>query len=270
MTASTFSHRIPTLIATTLLAFCCGSGCAPQSNSAAKAPAAKGASASADTKVASPATTLDVYFVRHGETEANATGKYNSRTINALSAKGETEILQSAKLLNLVHLDQAIVSPSLRCELTAAPILRDHNLTATIWPELNECCTEHGAARNIPPTGPVRYSGPVTLPKGMENLFKIRPDGTRMVAFGNYQDGINQVKLLLQVFHAKFDSYRGSVLVVGHSANGARFMEGLLGRPLRGAIQVGNACVVHFRRTPAGKFVVVSSFGTSLKPDPKA
>src|SRR5579863_1945060 len=126
----------------------------------------------AATLAGSPAAPIvqEIYFVRHGETVANATGKYNGATLNKLSPTGEKQAAAVAKELAGVQIDAAIVSPSLRAELTAAETLREHHLKATIWPEFNECCTEHGEARKLPASKRLLKGAAVTVPSALSAI----------------------------------------------------------------------------------------------------
>src|SRR5579862_3609661 len=79
-------------------------------------------------------------FVRHGETQANATGRYDSHTLNSFSPRGQQEVAELAGKLP-ARFDRILVSPSTRAMATIAPYLRKTHQTAVIWPLLYECCT---------------------------------------------------------------------------------------------------------------------------------
>ena len=87
----------------------------------------------------------EIYFVRHGETIANATGAYNSRTIDTFSALGEKQVAFFNNQIKNRRFDAIVVSPSPRALRTIAPYLRANNLKATVWPELYECCDAHSS-----------------------------------------------------------------------------------------------------------------------------
>lgn len=199
---------------------------------------------------------VEVYFVRHGETVANATGKYNGSTLNKLSAVGEAEANAVARALKNTRFDAAWVSPSLRAELTAAPTLRDHHLVATIMPAFNECCTEHGAARLRAASKRLGRSATAQAPHELADV--LRATDERTYAPANYADGITQTKIAAKELKDAADHGRFSrILIVGHSAQGSRFLDVLLGRKPIGDIEVKNGEVFVLRMQANGNFKLV-------------
>ena len=194
------------------------------------------------------ATTTDLYFVRHGETVANATGKYNSRTINTFSAKGAAEVGALPRRLSGIRFDAVICSPSPRAIYTAASVLKADRLTATIWPEFNECCTQSRRLRSLPPHyESLRPVGKVKIPSSVASYFRLDPSDSQMFADGNYQDGLVQTRYAVRHFRSTFEGSGRTVLVVGHSGQGARFVEILLGKQPDGKIHIGNTSIYHLR-----------------------
>lgn len=176
------------------------------------------------TLVLAPAQRLT--FVRHSETVANATGKYNSKTLNVFSAHGEALVRSlTERLLKEPRPDAIYVSPSPRALRTIAPYLRRTGQKATVWPLLYECCTERPkqpAAKSFP------YGAKVTIPADVAGLFRIMPGQDRLPAPRNYGEGLAQVRLSVAEFRKKLKS--GNVMLVGHSAHGGLFLKALTGR----------------------------------------
>jgi broad specificity phosphatase PhoE len=174
-------------------------------------------------------------FVRHGETVANATGKYSDATLNVLTAKGQAQADSLVKKLP-ARFDAIYVSPAGRCILTIGPYLKATRQKATIWPELLECCQQRGAARKQP-AGPLRYGPKITIPKEYQAYFIIEPDHDRLIDSPNYQAGLRQIRMAADRIRALPAGQKS--LFVSHSIAGARLFEALTGQPNR--IKVDNA-----------------------------
>ncbi|MHB8634973.1 MAG: histidine phosphatase family protein [Fimbriimonadaceae bacterium] len=205
---------------------------------------------------------VEVYFVRHGETVSNATGHYNARSLNELTAAGAAQATSVATTLAHVAFDLAIVSPSLRAEKTAAPTLREHHLIATIWPEFNECCTEHGAARRKPASAHLGRGARVTAPSSLASLLRVDPSDNRLYAPANYADGLLQVQVAASrtralLMHVQKPRGVFRVLIVGHAAQGSRFLDSMLGRRPVGDIELKNGVIVILRAEPGKQFKLV-------------
>ena len=260
-------------VAFLVFATCIG-GCArtppPAAVSAPSRPASLG-------KAGGSGSGVEIYFVRHGETIANATGRYNGRTLNTLSATGEAQARSVAQALHGISFDAAIVSPSLRAEVTAAETLSEHGLTATIWPEFNECCTQHGAARLKSASKRLGLGTTVTVPISLASVLRIDPTDNRLYAPANYADGLVQtqiassrIRTLLGHEHKPSGVYR--LLIIGHSAQGSRFLDLLLDRKPIGDIELKNGEIVILRAVPGGAFKLSSKIDNpnqSRRVDPR-
>ena len=118
-----------------------------------------------------PVKQADLTFVRHGETVANATGKYNSRTLNTLSEKGKQGVAAlTERLKKQARFDLILVSPSERALRTIAPYLAATRQKATVWPLLYECCT---GPKQAEAKGPLKFSGKIKIPEDIARYFVI-------------------------------------------------------------------------------------------------
>lgn len=205
---------------------------------------------------------IDIYFVRHAETMANYSGHYNGKTEHEFAPSAAKSIPAVVKVLHDIPLDFAICSPQWRTMATAQPILKDHHLTATLWPELNECCNQIGAARLQPARRSILHAGPIKIDPEFQSSFRIDPQDSKWIANGNYQDGLAQIQLLVQKFKHQFDGKRVHVLVVGHGYCGGRFLESMLGMAPNGKLIPGNAVLIHLAQQPNGKFKLISMTGS--------
>lgn len=165
-------------------------------------------------------------YVRHSETVANATGKYNSRTLNTFSPKGEKLIQElTEKLLKEPRPDVILVSPSERALRTIAPYLRRVHRQAMVSPLLYECCTDRPKKPMAKSFG---YGAKITIPADLKGLFVVGPKDDRLPAPRDYGEGLAQVREFTARFNKSFTS--GRWMLVGHSAMGGVFLKGLTGK----------------------------------------
>lgn len=78
------------------------------------------------------------YFVRHGESEANAARRFAGRTDSPLTERGRQQAQAVAEALAHVHFDRIVSSPLSRCRDTALVIARRHQLPVDLEPDLAE------------------------------------------------------------------------------------------------------------------------------------
>jgi broad specificity phosphatase PhoE len=78
------------------------------------------------------------YFVRHGESEANAAHRFAGRTDSPLTERGRQQAESVAKALANVHFDRIVSSPLSRCRDTAVIIARRRQLPVDLEPDLVE------------------------------------------------------------------------------------------------------------------------------------
>jgi len=184
-----------------------------------------------------------ITFVRHGETIANATGKYSNSTLNTLTEKGNQQVELLAKTLPR-RFAGIYVSPAGRCLRTIAPYLKATGQKATIWPELLECCHQRGAERNKP-AGPLQYGPKITVPQDLKPYFVIEPGHEREISSPTYKAGLRQIDMAAERIR-KLPANE-SFLLVSHSIAGARLFEALTGKPNR--TKIDNARPITIERT---------------------
>ncbi len=181
-----------------------------------------------------------IIFVRHAETQANATGRYNSRTIDAFSDLGKKQVFRLTGELDSMRFDPILVSPSERALRTIAPYLRSHRRKAIIWPELYECCDAHTKAVKGTASLSVRYGSRLVVPSDIRDLFVVQPGHDRLPNAPSYVDGLNQIRACAARLRSEFGTSEKQVLVVGHSLMGGRLLELLEGKPMVGKIRPAN------------------------------
>lgn len=189
-----------------------------------------------------------IYFVRHGETQANATGKYNSRTVDAFSELGQKQVAGLTKTLMPMRFDAIVVSPSPRALRTIYPYLHATHQKAVIWPELYECCDAHSKTRPSLMSKGIRFGAPITLPKDIADAFVLTRGKDHFLQTNSYDDGLKQIAFAAKNLTAEFPGKR--VLVVGHSLHGGRMIELLQGKPMLGKVRPANCSITHL--TQAG------------------
>ena len=169
----------------------------------------------------------DLVFVRHGETVANATGHYNSKTLNAFSDKGQAEVdALTKRLVGMPRFQLILVSPSPRAMLTIAPYLKQTRQKATVWPLLYECCTGK-RPKDATPTS-FKLGAKIKIPSDLAPYFNVVPGADRLPVASDYRSGLAQVDASLAEFKDKFAGQR--VLLVGHSGHGGQFLHALTGK----------------------------------------
>jgi len=202
---------------------------------------------------------LRVYFARHAETIANATGRYDASTIDRLSIKGEQQVVDLTRRLDGHRFDAICVSPMLRAIQTVAPYLKDANMQAEIWPELAECAFQKN--RNLPPSPTLARGLVVRAPASFRSLIRVPAEGNRTFECANYADGLAQIRLLVKRLRMEFGGSNKTVLLVGHSIAGSRFIELLLGKEPRGRFAIANAEISCVEQLADGSFRLVELNG---------
>lgn len=174
--------------------------------------------------------TTDLIFVRHGETVANATGKYNSSTIDTFSKKGQTQVDRlTQNLLAGQGFDVILVSPSPRALNTIAPYLRAKGKQAAVWPLLYECCTTKRPSKAH--ATKFGFGVKIAVPGKIAKQFTFLPNQNRYPDPKDYNEGLAQVNMSVAEFRKKYTGKR--VLIVGHSGHGGQFLKALTGKAIR-------------------------------------
>jgi broad specificity phosphatase PhoE len=78
------------------------------------------------------------YFVRHGESEANAARRFAGRSDSPLTERGREQAKAVAEALAKVHFDRIVSSPLSRCRDTALVIARRQQLPVDLERDLVE------------------------------------------------------------------------------------------------------------------------------------
>jgi broad specificity phosphatase PhoE len=193
-------------------------------------------------------------FVRHCETVANATGRYQTSTLNAFSQKGLTQAAQLTAQLQRSSFDAILVSPSPRALKTVAPYLQRTDQKAEVWPELYECCHQKGAARQKPPSSTLPLGPQIQWPQTFDGLFSLRQDGGRLIEARNYADGIRQIQMAYRRLLSEYSGSGKTVLIVGHSIQGGKMISLLTGGR---AVQLNNAKPIRLVEIRPGHFAVL-------------
>jgi broad specificity phosphatase PhoE len=94
-----------------------------------------------------PETTL--YLVRHGESEANATGVFAGQTDSPLTERGRRQAEAVAEALATVPFDRVISSDLSRTRDTAEAIARRRGLRVEVFPELREIDVGSAAGKSF-------------------------------------------------------------------------------------------------------------------------
>ena len=168
---------------------------------------------------------LTVYFVRHAETVANATGEKTPENMNTFTGKGLAEIAQLTKALQPLPIDAVLVSPTFRTEHTVLPYLKQKDIQAEIWPELEEWHMQADpmSMRVIKEEQMIRIA-PEDAP-----YFRLRDaQADKRIVAKNYEGGLEQIHKAARLINERFGKSGKTILIVGHVNSGSRLLEVLM------------------------------------------
>lgn len=83
---------------------------------------------------------ISFYFIRHGQTEWNLTGKYQGSTDVPLTALGERQAEAAARWFGDIALDAIYTSPLVRARVTAEKLAGRKQMVLKEKPEFRELC----------------------------------------------------------------------------------------------------------------------------------
>ncbi len=140
------------------------------------------------------------YFVRHGESEANAAGRFGGRTDSPLTERGRRQAEVVAEALADTRFDRIVATPLRRSLDTAKAIAKRSGMAVEIEPDLIEIDVgdKTGAA----------WDEVASLPEWHDGGFVAWPNG----------ETLDQVlaRSLRALRHLARETPGGTVLVVGH------------------------------------------------------
>lgn len=168
---------------------------------------------------------LTVYFIRHAETVANASGETGGsgpiENHDTLTALGERQVqaLRDYLIKENINPDKIIVSPALRTQKSIEPFLSATNTTAELWVELNECCGQEPTGVPLPVVRPeVKWK--VKIEKASD-LFTFRTSDDIYYWWPqSYEEGLFMIMTARDRLLAQFSQSGKTVVIVGHAVNG--------------------------------------------------
>lgn len=193
----------------------------------------------------------EIVFVRHSETVANATGRYNPSTLNAFSKRGIQQTGKLTSALQKESFDEIVVSPSPRALKTVAPFLQRTDQVAEVWPELLECCHQKGVAKLKPPSPQIRFGPRIEWPTAFDSVFQHRFGAEQQILSPTYADGKRQINLTRDLLVSRYSGSGKKVLVVGHSIHGGILIGLMTGKPKP---RLANATPIRLTETAPGQF----------------
>lgn len=197
-------------------------------------------------------TGLELYFVRHAQTVANATGQHNKQNSGSFSDEGMSQIAELTQDLGKIRFDAILVSPTERTLYTILPYLTEQQLTATIWPELTECCWQDDHETS---GGTLQRGKAIILNTDVAPYFKFRDASSAMhYANQSYADGIAQVDEAYRLLQSNYFGSGKTILIVSHYHAGGILLSRLLGIPRTEISGPENAKLTHLRQDKNGKF----------------
>lgn len=198
----------------------------------------------------------EIVFVRHGETVANATGKYTDATVNRLTPRGVAQAAAVPERLGTESFTVIVTSPAERCRQTITPYLRAVGARAQVWPELEEVSNRilgRPGKKEPPPRAQL-----VTVEGEAARHFTVgRKEDAHHLEPRTRGEALAQVDMAVARLLALAKKPEARVLVVGHSLLGSRILEQLLGRPVEGKLVLENGAVNRLTVDARGRATLV-------------
>ncbi|MEE9405392.1 MAG: histidine phosphatase family protein [Algisphaera sp.] len=170
---------------------------------------------------------MQLYFVRHAQSEGNANGYQSTIDHDQLSPLGQQQAQALAVRLKELTFDHIYVSPYRRTLQTIAPYLRQENRQAEIWPNLAEGCWQSDVDAPIPdrPGTP----DPVNIPADLAELYRI-PSEQNWLPWGEetYQEGCLRSVAARDELLERHSQSDATILTVGHFNSGNHMLESFL------------------------------------------
>lgn len=208
--------------------------------------------------------TLNIYFLRHIQTVANVTNRYNDSTESNYSDYGKSQLKGIPEYLKGYKFDAIIVSPKNRTICTIYPYLKANNLMGEIWPEVAECCW-HSSGDTITPSINRNSCSDIVINDTLQMYFKLREDAIgKLYPTINYFDGKKQVNDAYNLLKEKYFNTDKTILIVSHALFGARLFEALLNKPYT-EFDIKNAKLNHFIQQEDGTFKMLMYNGKEVK-----
>ncbi len=197
---------------------------------------------------------LKIYFVRHAETIANATGQKDEISGRTFTEAGQQQIQDLTEQLSHLKIDQVLVSPVERTRLTILPYLKMTIKSAEIWPELEEWIMESQVKMGLEP-----MDGPeIQIEKENQDYFHFRDkNATRRYYTKDYEGGLEQVQKVADFIRKRFGNTDQTILIVGHKDSGARILESLLGFNLEARFKLDHGKLSEIRQMSSGRFELI-------------
>lgn len=199
---------------------------------------------------------LTIYYIRHAETVANATGTRDpqSEGHNAFSELGYAQLdsLTTFLIENSIDPDVIIVSPAWRAQETIEPYLLATQKTAEIWVEMNECCGGEPANPPLPFTPTVsrlraEIEAENTSFRNDEDIYFWFPQ--------TYEEGLFMVMTAMDSLLTRYSQTGRTIIIIGHAAHGRIFTGLIRGYDMLTEIPeteifLRNIGIHHFRQDP--------------------
>jgi len=198
---------------------------------------------------------LKVYYLRHGETGANAEYEWRDKGVprdqwpsyvgdaGVFSPRGEGQVKAVAGKLKGYAFDFIAVSPIWRARNTILPYLRATGQKGEIWPELaeaevsfEELLEQINESGKLPPPSPDLLTGgkPIVLPDDEREFFTLRPGGEKLEKLGDgslqaVADRRALVEHAISLIRERFGGSDKAILIVGHGNAGRLLAHALTG-----------------------------------------
>ena len=198
---------------------------------------------------------MQLYFVRHAQSEGNAKGYLSTIDHDQLSPLGHAQAETLAIRLKDLVFDHIYVSSCQRTLQTIAPYLRQQNQQAEVWPDLAEACWQADTQQPIPQRTATRKR--VAVPDELQKHYLIATDKCH-VAWEDetFQEGALRTAAARDEILQRHSNSDDTVLVVGHFNSGTRLLELFLGLQHFCRIDHDNTGLTHLHQKKDSSFTL--------------
>ena len=198
---------------------------------------------------------MQLYFVRHAQSEGNAKGYLSTVDSDKLSPLGHEQAEALAMRLKDFNFDHVYVSSCCRTLQTIAPYLRNKKQKAEVWSDLSEACWQSDIDKPIPERK--GSPDPVTIPDELTEHYII-PEDRLWAPWGEetYKEGALRVEAARDEILKRHTDTDDQILVVGHYNSGSRLLELLMGLTHSRRVDHDNTGLTCLRQNDDGSFSV--------------
>lgn len=173
---------------------------------------------------------MQIYFVRHGKTEWNLTGKYQGCSAQThLLPDSKADVVKLARYLAPTKFQTIVSSPLIRAQETAEIINEQLKIVPTVQLEQDLQEFNLGLLEGMPyDEAKARY------PKAVTGLFA-QPElyDAKQIAAESFANVIARGTRIISQLSAQYQAENDKIIIVSHGAFLVTLIQSLLGKPIK-------------------------------------